>query len=80
MIWLFLDDVTLYLNDEIRNIYYEFMASVHGTQPKEYYEDCGDLVHYKLHSAVARFYEDAYFKPEAKSQASSSFNSFNCIF
>ena len=74
MLWLCFDDAMLYLNDEIRNIYYEFLASVQFTEQREYYEDCADLVHTRLGSVTARLYADAYFTAEAKSLVSKSYN------
>ncbi|XP_072046889.1 phosphate-regulating neutral endopeptidase PHEX-like [Amphiura filiformis] len=67
MLWLCYHDAMPYLNDEIRNNYYEFLAIVEGTPVREYYQDCVDLVHKLLPSATARLYADAYLPTESQS-------------
>ncbi|XP_072047517.1 membrane metallo-endopeptidase-like 1 [Amphiura filiformis] len=66
MLWLCDKDATPYLNDELRNAHYEFMAIVEGTPDREYYQDCVDVVHTLLPSATARLYADANLPTESQ--------------
>ncbi|XP_072047516.1 endothelin-converting enzyme homolog [Amphiura filiformis] len=67
LLWLCFEATTIYLNDEVRNIYYEFSEAVTGDKPSSYPQDCAKFVNRNLPDAMGRNFVDMYLTEDSKS-------------